>query len=107
MPLYASAVLDTENKQVKTQVTLVKSAIVAYQAQHGVYPTTLAELNLPPDLVNDPYVDVPLIYAPPPGLSDGVGKITLYSVGPNRRNDGAGNDAIRAGLLQTTIVARH
>lgn len=96
IPLYQSALQDTDNKQVKTQVTLVKAQIVAYRWRHGVYPKTLAELALPPEIVTDPYSDASLIYTPP-SASSGDGKVKVYSVGPNQADNGSSQDDIAPG----------
>jgi hypothetical protein len=80
----------------RVQVVLgqVALALSAFRAEHGAYPASLAELS--PAYLRvvpiDAFADRPLIYA-----SHGE-RYTLYSVGPDTKDDGgksgAGDDVI-------------
>lgn len=76
------AVEDAENRTLQYVDTVRTAVAVAhYQAVHGTFPASLAELRLMP-APRDRYSSQPLIYR-----VEG-GRVSCYSIGRNRRDDG-------------------
>ncbi len=71
-----------DQSRVTSALTPLSLRLRLYQLAHHAYPETLAQLDAPPALLNDGFVDRPLIYR-----RDGAGYL-LYSVGPDGHDDG-------------------
>jgi hypothetical protein len=77
--------------------SLMVLAIMRYQKEQGKYPDSLDELvevDYLDELPTDPYSDKPLIY----GKTDS--NFTLYSVGPNFKDDGGQSGKDRDGRVK-------
>jgi hypothetical protein len=75
-------------RRVDIRLTKLVVALAAFQADHGAFPATLAELSpgYLPAIPNDLFNDKPLIYS-----RTDTGYM-LYSVGPNMTDDGGKSD---------------
>ena len=96
IPIFTLAITDTEKKRTQTQLTIVKAELRTYRLRTGVYPDTLAELPLAPDLTIDPYSNKPFLYRKLSNPIDGS-EIELYSVGANGIDDHLKGDDIHPG----------
>ncbi|MDB5354674.1 MAG: hypothetical protein JWN24_1127 [Phycisphaerales bacterium] len=84
LPALNRASVRTETARTERRLSQVACALAAYNADHGSYPATLADLT-PQYLAAiplDSFSEKPLRYAPTPK------GYTLYSVGPNLIDDG-------------------
>lgn len=73
-----------ETARIEGRLTVVALQLAAFKAEHGAYPVSLAEL-VPaylPQIPVDSFSDKPLNYV------IAAGHCTLYSVGPNMKDDG-------------------
>jgi len=76
--------LAAEKNRATLRILRTELALQEYRGQHGAYPATLALLvpRYLPGAPEDPYGSGPLLYR------TGHGGYRLYSVGPNRKDDG-------------------
>ena len=81
-----------EEIRLHTGFILIQLALHAYRLEHGAYPQSVTELvpGYLKALPLDPHGGKPLIYRPTPA------GYQLYSVGPNRKDDGCHGDDVAA-----------
>jgi hypothetical protein len=92
LPNLIRAMQTADKSEMQNRLARVALALAAYKADHGSYPQTLSDL-VPTEIAaipDDIFSDQPLIYAPAPG------GYTLYSVGPDMKDEGGKEDDIVA-----------
>lgn len=94
LPSLERATIRLEEARSKSDLARVALALAIFKAERGDYPATLAELSpaILPAVPADRFLERPLIYQRRPG------GYTLYSVGPNMKDEGGTGDDLRVDL---------
>jgi hypothetical protein len=88
LPNVTRAMQTADKSEMENRLTRVSFALAAYKSDHGSYPQALSDL-VPSEIAvvpDDIFSDQPLVYAPTSG------GYTLYSVGPDMKDDGGKAD---------------